>query len=352
MQDLKAELLRGLWYVALVGADVPPGRVAHKTLLGEPILIGRRRDGQVFAVRDICPHRGMPLHYGRFDGETIACSYHGWRFDTSGTCVEIPSLREGQEVDLARIGADAFRCVERQGLVWIYFRRTGGAPDVIEPAEPPRMPVFSDEIKPAAAIMLPFPCSTDHAAFGLMDPTHAAFVHTSWWFKHQATKLRPKEKEFEPIEFGWRMVRHRLPPQNLVYKLLGRNVETEISYKLPGLRIEEVHGDRHGVVGLTAITPITDEQTEVHQIFWASPRWAALVSPLLKIFMRIFLDQDRQVVVKQREGLVHRPRLMLINDADTQARWWMRLKDEWLAAQAQGRPFVNPLEPKTLRWRS
>jgi phenylpropionate dioxygenase-like ring-hydroxylating dioxygenase large terminal subunit len=352
MQDLKAELLRGLWYVALVGADLPPGRVAHKTLLGEPMLIGRGRDGQIFALRDICPHRGIPLHYGRFDGETIACSYHGWRFDTTGTCVEIPSLREGQEVDLARIRAEAFPCMERQGLVWIYFRRSRGAPDVIEPAEPPRVPVFSDEVKPAAAIMLPFPCSTDHAAFGLMDPTHAAFVHTSWWFKHQARRLRSKEKEFEPIELGWRMVRHRLPPQNLVYKLLGHDVETEISYKLPGLRIEEVHGDRHAVVGLTAITPITDEQTEVHQIFWASSRWVAPVSPLLKIFMRIFLDQDRQVVVRQREGLVHRPRLMLINDADTQARWWMRVKDEWLAAQAQGRPFVNPLEPKTLRWRS
>src|SRR5262249_38511614 len=72
-------------------------------------------------------------------------------------------------------------------------------------ARPPRMPVFSDEAAPAAAIMLPFPCSTDHAAFGLMDPTHAGFVHTSWWFKHQPTKLRPKEKQFEPIELGWRM---------------------------------------------------------------------------------------------------------------------------------------------------
>ena len=44
-------------------------------------------------------------------------------------------------------------------------------------------------------------------------------------------------------------------------------------------------------------------------------------------------------MVRQREGLEHAPRLMLINDADTQARWWMRVKDEWIAAQAQGRPF-------------
>ncbi len=57
-------------------------------------------------------------------------------------------------------------------------------------------------------------------------------------------------------------------------------------------------------------------------------------------------------MVKQREGLVHKPRLMLIDDANTQARWWMRVKDEWIAAQAESRPFVNPLEPRTLRWRS
>jgi phenylpropionate dioxygenase-like ring-hydroxylating dioxygenase large terminal subunit len=352
MQALKAELVRGLWYVALVGKDLRPGQVRHKTLLGEPILIGRKRDGNVFALRDICPHRGIPLHYGRFDGNTLSCCYHGWRFDANGACVEIPSLREGQEVDLARIRTEAFPCVEQQGLVWIYFRPEQAPAGVIEPAAPPLLPVFSCTAAPAAWIMLPFPCSTDHAAFGLMDPTHAAYVHTSWWFKRQARKLRPKEKVFEPIELGWRMVRHRLPPQNLAYKLLGRNVETEISYKLPGLRIEEVHGERHAVVGLTAITPITDEQTEVHQIFWASARWISVVAPILRIFMRIFLDQDRRVVVLQREGLVHRPRLMLINDADTQARWWMRLKDEWIAAQAQARPFVNPLELKTLRWRS
>ena len=351
MQELKSELLRGLWYVALLGADLRPARMVHKSLLGEPVLIGRGRNGRVFALRDICPHRGVPLHYGEFDGQNIACCYHGWRFDMTGTCVESPSLREGQEIDLGKIGAASYPCTEQQGLVWVYFP-AAAASAAAAPPPPPRMPAFSVEAKPAVAIMQPFPCSTDHAAFGLMDPTHAGFVHTSWWFKHQATRLRPKEKKFEPIELGWRMVRHPLPPQNLVYKLLGRKVETEISYQLPGLRIEEVHGDRHTVVGLTAITPMTDETTEVHQVFWASARWVKALAPLIRPFMHRFLDQDRQVVVKQREGLLHKPRLMLINDADTQARWWMRIKDEWITAQAEARPFVNPLEAKTLRWRS
>jgi phenylpropionate dioxygenase-like ring-hydroxylating dioxygenase large terminal subunit len=352
MQGLKAELLRGLWYVAASGAAVRPGRLLAKTLLGEPVLLGRAADGGVFALRDICPHRGIPLRYGHFDGSTVACCYHGWRFDRTGACVEIPSLREDQQVDLTKIRCGAYPCVERQGLIWVYVPREAESPADGGVPEPPRLPVFADDVAPKLGIMLPFPCSADHAAFGLMDPTHAAFVHTSWWFKKDARKLRPKKKRFEPSELGWRMVRHALPPQNLVYKLLGQHVETEISYKLPGLRIEEVHGDKHSVVGLTAITPVTDETTEVHQFFWATPGWIGALRPLAERLMTVFLDQDRRVVVQQREGLLHGPRLMLINDADTQARWWMRVTNEWREAQAERRPFNNPLEPRTLRWRS
>lgn len=352
MQGLRADLLRGLWYVAMPASGLRAGKTVAKTLLGEPVLFGRTRDGEAFALRDICPHRGIPLRYGRFDGETVACCYHGWEFDRTGTCVKLPALRDDQQMDLSKIRCGAYPCVERQGLVWIYMPREAETPAEAGVPEPPAMPCFPDSEAPKLGIMLPFLCSCDHAAFGLMDPTHAAFVHTSWWFKKDASKLRPKEKHFEPSELGWRMVRHRLPPQNLVYKLLGRNVETEISYRLPGLRIEEVHGDRHQVVGLTAITPITDTETEVWQFFWASPSWIRWVKPLAQHLMTVFLDQDRRVVVQQRDGLLHGPRLMLINDADTQARWWMRVKEEWRESQEDGRPFANPLQPRTLRWRS
>ena len=352
MQGLKADLLRGLWYVAMPGRTLARGKLQAKTLLGEPVLLGRTSDGAVFALRDMCPHRGIPLRYGKFDGQTVACSYHGWQYDRTGTCVAIPSLHDDQKIDYGKIRCGAYACVERQGLVWIFFARAGESPAEAGHPEPPAMPIFADDQGPALGISLPFPCSSDHAAFGLMDPTHAAFVHTSWWFKKDATKLRPKQKAFEPTELGWRMVRHRLPPQNLVYKLLGQHVETEISYRLPGLRIEEVHGDKHSVVGLTAITPVTDESTEVYQFFWATPGWVRYAKPLAEHLMTVFLDQDRTVVVQQREGLLHEPKLMLVNDADTQARWWMRLKDEWQDAQRAGRPFANPIAARTLRWKS
>ena len=64
MQGLTATLLRGLWYVAMPGRDLALGKTVAKTLFGEPLLIGRAKDGRPFAIRDACPHRGIPLRYG------------------------------------------------------------------------------------------------------------------------------------------------------------------------------------------------------------------------------------------------------------------------------------------------
>lgn len=352
MQGLTAAIVKGLWYVAFPGRDLKPGKMLSKMLLGEPMLFGRTKEGEVFALRDACPHRGIPLRYGSFDGCSIQCCYHGWRFDRTGTCVEIPSLREGQQMDLAKIRTPSYPCVERQGLVWVYVPRAGESPAEAGFAEPPLMPDFAAGEGPRFHCMLPFHCSMDHAAFGLMDPTHAAYVHTSWWFKKGARKLRPKEKHFAPSELGWSMVRHELPPQNIAYKILGTPVTTEISYRLPGLRIENIRGAKYQATGLTAITPVNEGETEVHQFFWVSAAWMSALRPLFEHLMRVFLDQDRRVVIQQREGLVHNPKLMLINDADTQARWWMRVKDAFVKAQADGKPFENPIQPMTLRWRS
>lgn len=352
MNKLEADLLRGLWYVACPGSDVKPGKMLGKTLLGEPVLIGRAASGKVFALRDICPHRGIPLRHGWFDGETVQCCYHGWKFDTDGTCVDIPSTHATQTIDYTKISCGAYSAREQNGLIWIYFPENGERPEDGRQPEPPMMPDIDAGTGPRLEIMLPFVCSVDHAALGLMDPTHAAFVHTSWWFKKNAKVLRSKEKHFAPSGLGWAMVRHRLPPQNIAYRVLGDDVTTEISYALPGLRIEHIKGSKHTVVGLTTITPIDPSHTEVRQMFWASMGWVAPLAPLARHLMKVFLDQDRRVVIQQREGLEHNPKLMLINDADTQGRWWMQLKDEWLRSGEEKRSFVNPVKERVLRWMS
>src|ERR1700738_115283 len=86
-------MLTGFWYRALPADRVHRNQLQKAMLLEIPLVLGRDRQGQPFALRDACPHRGMPLHCGQFDGEQVECGYHGWSFDAlTGQCQLIPSL--------------------------------------------------------------------------------------------------------------------------------------------------------------------------------------------------------------------------------------------------------------------
>src|SRR6266496_6460842 len=99
-------MLTGFLYRALASDHVISGKLHKATLLEVPLAIGRDGKGKPFALRDACPHRGMPLSYGRFDGEQVECCYHGWKFDAhTGQCQHIPSLTSDQKLKLDRIYA-------------------------------------------------------------------------------------------------------------------------------------------------------------------------------------------------------------------------------------------------------
>jgi phenylpropionate dioxygenase-like ring-hydroxylating dioxygenase large terminal subunit len=345
MESNGAAPLREMWYFALWGAALRRGRMVAKTVLGEPLLFGRAADGEVFALRDICPHRGMPLSCGAFDGGEVECCYHGWRFDRNGQCTAIPSLVPEQEFDIARIRVKRYAAIEVQGNIWVYLGD--------DPAGAPPVPVLPDvgERGPDLYEAVRFPCSIDHAVVGLMDPAHGPFVHRAWWWRSRRS-IHEKAKSFAPAPFGFTMLRHAPSANSNAYRLLGGKPETEITFCLPSIRIEQIRAGRHAVVNLTAVTPLGPGESEInHAIYWTLP-WFGPLKPVLRPFVRAFLRQDRDVMVLQQAGLRHDPPLLLINDADTQAKWYYRLKNEYARARAENRPFVNPVKERVLRWRS
>ena len=106
------------------------------------------------------------------------------------------------------------------------------------------------------------------------------------------------------------------------------------------------------MLSLTCLTPVNEGQTRITQIMW-SDHWAfTLLRPLIAAAARKFLRQDAAMVNLQNEGLRYDPSLLWIDDADRQAKWYQQLKKEWTASRREGRDFVNPVEPVTLRWRS
>src|ERR1051325_4254612 len=94
------------WYPAARSTDLRGQKLVKSLLLEVPLVLGRTAEGKAFALRDACPHRGIPLSYGRVGGNTVECCYHGWRFDAcTGQCVEIPSLTSQDKLKVERIFA-------------------------------------------------------------------------------------------------------------------------------------------------------------------------------------------------------------------------------------------------------
>ena len=71
----------------LPSPDCPPLRVR---LLGEDLIAYRTTSGAVGLIQNACPHRGASLFFGRNEEEGLRCVYHGWKFDVTGACVDMP----------------------------------------------------------------------------------------------------------------------------------------------------------------------------------------------------------------------------------------------------------------------
>lgn len=344
---MKTELLTDVWYVGIPSAQLKPGTFKTQKICGEPLVFVRTKAGVVYALRDICPHRGIPLSFGRLLGDDMECPYHGWTFSKEGRCTRIPSLCEGDDLDPGKIKIKSYPIREVQGNIWVFL----GTEDVAQAPPIPIMECFPEDKLPQFTEIAPFDCHIDHAVIGLMDPAHGPYVHRSWFWR-SAASVHEKQKRFGPVDYGFRMLRHQPSKNSRAYKILGGQPTTEITFRLPGVRIEHVLVGNRSFCSFTALTPVDSEHTIITQhAYWDMP-WMNFLKPVVRGFAKVFLYQDRDAVMKQQVGLKFNPSLMLIKDADTQAKWYFGLKQEWVDSRQAQRPFRNPVPETTLRWRS
>src|SRR6516164_6616980 len=115
-------LFRRYWIPALLSAelpepDCPPVRVK---LMSERLIAFRDSEGRVGLMDEFCAHRGVSLWFGRNEGNGPRCAYHGWKYDVSGQCVELPS-EPAESGFCARIKLKSYPCVEQGDVVWTYM---------------------------------------------------------------------------------------------------------------------------------------------------------------------------------------------------------------------------------------
>ncbi len=343
------------WYFAATSSSLKPGKQHRIMLLGEPVVIGRTANGEAFALRDVCPHRLVPLSAGQqivTDGEaTLQCPYHGWRFGTDGICRLMPSLTDDSPYDPRKVKVRHYPLHEANGAVYLFVAdnpRSSAPPDI----SPPDFGPLPD--RPKFIIEDTFNAHMDDAVVGLMDPAHVPFVHNQWWWRPPSTGLRLKEKPFSPSDRGWAIDRHRPSSNSKLYKwIFGADVETEIRFQLPGFRWEIISNETARLLTLTCLTPESEKRTRITQLtWWTGAPLLNLAIPFARPMAKKFLAQDGRMVDLQNLGMAHQKGMLWIDDIDIQAKWYQKLKREWAACRAENRDFVNPIKPVTLRWNS
>jgi len=109
--------IRNRWYIAAWDGEVANKPLARK-ICGEPIVMYRKLDGNVVAMRDACPHRLLPLSMGIREGDNIRCKYHGMLIGPDGTPEEMPMVEERVN---KKVCTPSYAVAEKYRYVWVWI---------------------------------------------------------------------------------------------------------------------------------------------------------------------------------------------------------------------------------------
>jgi phenylpropionate dioxygenase-like ring-hydroxylating dioxygenase large terminal subunit len=201
------------WYPLAWSHEVKRGKTHGVTFAGDPIVLARTEGGKVFALEDRCAHRQVPLHQGVVDGESIRCGYHGWTYDCSGKCIDVPYLGR----DRLPNGVRSYPCREVEGLIFVF----PGDAALAERRPMPDLGSVSDTKYKTRRFGRPVNCHYSFMHENLMDMNHQ-FLHRKQMGQMRARSLGRRRGEGW-VEVDRRSDRVRPEPQNRGRQRQGRD---------------------------------------------------------------------------------------------------------------------------------
>lgn len=139
-------------------------------LLGEDLVMFRDGSGRVGVVNEYCAHRRASLAFGRSDAAGVRCIYHGWQYDITGQCIDMPN--EPLDSDFKeKVRQPAYPVRERNGVLWVFLDHE---------VEPPDLPDLEFNLVPEENVYISLrvqECNWLQALEGSLDSSHAPFLH-------------------------------------------------------------------------------------------------------------------------------------------------------------------------------
>ena len=164
-------LLRKYWLPVMPVEELgePDGDPQRFKLLGEDLVLFRDSAGNVGVFPEACPHRGVSLYHGRNEQNGIRCIYHGWKFDVTGQCVDMPN-EPGESNFRDKVRATTYRAAVHGGVIWAYLGS----------GEAPGLPQFEWTMVPGEQRNFSLAqrnCNWVQGLEGDIDTSHLFFLH-------------------------------------------------------------------------------------------------------------------------------------------------------------------------------
>ena len=204
---LMGDLFRRYWLPVMLSQDLPkPGSPPVRVkVLSERLIAFRDSDGKLGLMAEFCAHRGVSLWFGRNEHGGLRCPYHGWKYDVTGQCTEIPS-EPPESVHCKKIKLAAYPLVELRGVLWTYMG---------PPAHQPPPPQFEFSTVPADQTYMSLvyqECNFMQALEGGIDSSHTSFLHSG------ALKSDPLFKGAKSNEYNMGDLRPQFEVQTTLFQ--------------------------------------------------------------------------------------------------------------------------------------
>lgn len=349
--------LKDYWYVACLSTELRRDAPLSRTILGVPLVIFRGADSKPAALFDRCLHRNARLSAGAcFDGK-LGCPYHGWVYDPSGACVEIPSLGPDQRgaildaeghaegglqqrpCDVGRVRS--FATCEQDGLVFVFM-----GDDVSAARRPPfRVPKHGEAGWTVYFMVTRFPNGVTNLVENFMDVPHTVFVHRGWFRTRKLRQVPATVARTDgEVLVTYEQQHDELTGAGFLMNPTGEPMTHTDHFIAPNVtRVDYLWGQRSGYVISSQVTPISAMDSLVftsisYRLPVDLPRSvvARALRPLMKWYTTQVITQDVDIMRIQREGLTHAPGALEFSSteadllhADIEAvRGWLRMGAE------------------------
>lgn len=281
------------WYPVAWAHQLKRGQVIPVVVWQKPIALYRDTSGQVHALQNACPHKGIELHRGEVKGDRLVCPYHGWEFGVDGQCLSIPYFPDGQK--LPCVEARSYPAQDKYGLVWVF----PGNPDLAEHQPIPDIPEYSD----SQCLMIPitgrFKAHFSICNENTMDVFHG-YLHKNLqgWFNPILLQLQESDSSVH--------ANYRVSYQGRLTQFLGLATESSgITTRMVSIHYQypHYHSSLEGVSSLYLMRlPVGPTETRSFSMLFLPkvrlPKWfQTLIKPIVVpvilhfLFMR-FLEQD------------------------------------------------------------